>query len=342
MLRLRAFRSAFAPLVVLAAIGCGGAGQSGSELLPPPSIAPMAPPNPHCPCDSFRQWQPIRAAVVSVQPFGVQSRYELLATEVLAPDPLGRSEVVASSRFGGYWDGRLGCEGISRAALAPGDEVLAFYRRGTQDTTACCELFACEAVCYREIGQDASNSARLDGCRMDCVASTQAECGQHRVEAGMRGELMLLPWAEALVVGASDEAVVSIARDQLASLQKERAQCTAEISDLRMALHPSLFGQGAGAPTPAADPDAGTRDGGEAVTPPAPSNPPSGATPSDAGAHAGSAAPPGPPCCKPLPPSADAGSGAQPSNTPGTNPTSSADPPPPSGPEDPRVRCANP
>jgi hypothetical protein len=319
-------------LAPLSAAGC--AGQSGSELGPkgsgpasahtdsgtprtPPgdSTAPGLPPRAHCPCDVYRDYQPIHAQVVASQAFPQvgTARYELLAKELLGPAPNPPDELQVGDHFGGYWDGSLGCGG--RIQIRDGDDVLAFYRRGMQDGAVCCEYLACEEPCLnaldaqRSNDDDATFNAKREQCEQDCRASSQAACALHHGEAQLRGELLLIPWGDDLVVGSNGQSQVSITLAQLTALQKPRNACVAELPDLSLVLNPAqpaASGSDANAASSAAD--------GGAMLPAVPSaTPAAGPTPV-------------------TPPSAP--------STPASNPSGASSGPPPAGPEEVRVRCA--
>ncbi|HKP59821.1 MAG TPA: hypothetical protein VJV78_24020 [Polyangiales bacterium] len=304
-------------IAALAAVGC--IGQSGSEAIPrdpmtptrPPAMVPPGiPPRPHCPCGGYPQSLVVRAQVVGAETFPQVStvRYELVAQEILGQDPLGRDEIQVSDHFGGYWSGQLGCGGTAEAAKV-GDVVLAFYQRGRQDGQECCEYIACTGQCA---------GSKVDACQESCETTTHDVCAQHSEEAVMRGQLMLIPWGDKLVVGKNSHKgnSVSIDQSQIASLTKPRDECMSELPDLFDELYP---------PQP-------------------PPEPPSEPASSAAGSGASTT-----PHGQPLPPAGSAASPMTPPPLPSTPPplmpaqmntaTRTATPPP-AGPEEVRVRCA--
>lgn len=310
-------------IAVLAAVGC--IGQSGSEFVPSkPRTPPMSPgnlpgipPRPHCPCNSYAQSLPVRAQLIGVQAFPQVGtvRYELEAREILGPDPLERGEIHVSDHFGGYWNGQLGCGGSAEPPKV-GDEVLALYRRGRQDGLECCEYIACSDQCPRDNGQ-ARGPLVPGACQESCEVTTHDACAQHSEEAVMRGQLMLIPWGDQLVVGINNRtgASVSIAQSQISSLTKPRDVCMSELPDLFDKLYPPEPQQPPSEPAPAA---AGS---GASTTPHGAPLPPAGSAASPMSPPALPSAPP------PLMP-------AQ------MNAATSTATPPPAGPEEVRVRCA--
>jgi hypothetical protein len=230
---------------------CDDAGQSGSEVMhpsgappvdEPPTSVPGLPPQPHCPCDGLRQMQPIRAKIVSTQAFPAVStvRYELVVEQLLGPDPFARNELAVGDHFGGYWNGQLACGGSIE--LAVGAEVLAFHRRGRQDGVECCDYIACSDPCRAlpSAQDDQSPTSEFGRCDAACETSTHDACAQHQQEALLHGELMLTPWADALLVGESEGRQVSIRVDQLGALQREREACIQELPDLWPMLRPQV------------------------------------------------------------------------------------------------------
>jgi hypothetical protein len=300
-------------IVCCMAAACDDAGQSGSEVMKPPMDAPAPgeqtpgqpprlPPEPHCPCDGLRQMQPIRAKIVDAVAFPAISavRYELVAEQLLGPDPLGLNELAVGDHFGGYWNGQLACGGTIE--LAVGAEVLAFHRRGRQDGLECCDYIACSDRCRALPGadQDQSPTSAYGQCESACETTTHDACAQHRREALLHGELMLTPWSEMPQVGDN----LNIRLDQLDALQLDREACVSALPNLR--------------PPPAASETSVEQTPIQSVTvapPPAP-----GTTP---------LMPPPPP-----PPSA-----AAPPLPTGLNVAQVANGPPPAGPEEIRVRC---
>jgi hypothetical protein len=306
----------FPVLAILCCVAaCDDAGQSGSEVMKPPGFTPTpgappgVPPEPHCPCDGLRQMQPIRAKIVSAVAFPAVSttRYELVAEQILGPDFLDRNELAVGDHFGGYWSGQLACGGTIE--LAVGAEVLAFHRRGRQDGLECCDYIACSTHCRAlpDANEDQGPLSAFARCENDCETSTQDACAQHRQEALLHGELMLTPWADALLVGEN----ISIRLDQLGALQLERDACISQLPNLRP---PAATGEG----EPVRDAAPAT---GMTAAPPLPAAP----VPAQQ--------PPPSPIPTPLPPV----SATPPS---GVNTADVAPGGPPAGPEEIRVRCA--
>ena len=293
-------------------------GQSGSEYEGPPVNMPPGPVNPgvpqptHCPCTVLRDMQQLRATVTRVEDFPevADRRYSLRVDAVLSPALDSAHELAVGDAFGGYWNGALPCAGMAAGPMAPGADVLAFYRRGLQDGVLCCERIACADDCPAELADDdGNNQSAPDPCEPLCEEQTEAACALHAEEAQMRGTVMLLPWGEELVVGENEFGTASIARSDLAALTLDQAACEAAIDDRSGALQPE--------PEPVEQPAA-----------PAPQ-------------PAGSAAQPSvPPVSTMPPPSAPMGAPAM-SPPPPVNPVMAADAPPAAHPEEVRVRCAD-
>jgi hypothetical protein len=228
-------------------------------------------------------------------------RYELVAEQLLGPDPLGRDELAVGDHFGGYWNGQLACGGTIE--LAVGAEVLAFHRRGRQDGVECCDYIACSNRCRAlpSANEDQGPTSAFAQCEAQCETSTHDACAQHQQEALLHGELMLTAWADAPLVGDD----IHIGLDQLGALQLERDACIQQLPNLRP---PAAMSQPVG--------DASNATGMTAVPSPSPAPPPS-LTPA------------------PVPPA------AAPATLPaaGLNTAQVASSGPPAGPEEIRVRC---
>ena len=343
MLRPHTLLFSLALLASFAAAGCSKVGQSGSEVLPghpmdPAPATPDEPFRPHCPCDQFHEYLQIRATVVGIEAFpavGTQ-RYELVANELLGPDPTDKNEIAVSDHFGGYWSGNLGCGGMIPAPIATGDEVVAFFRRGRQDDVSCCEYIACADPC--RINGDAESRGRRNRppARQACAASSATACAKHQPEALLHGELLLIPWGDSLLVGRSDQASASISSDQLPALNESRAQCSAELPDLEATLYPasqpSADGKSASDGEPASVAGSGASAANTApLPPPILQCPRLQAAPAEHAVRNARERGPALPA---------AGSGA--SNAAAAAPanvTTSVSTPPPAGPEEIRVRC---
>ena len=153
-------RHAVWSLLGFAVLACQD-GQSGSENNDPrPPIPTPEPPGipgiPHCPCGTTGGMPPIRARVIGAEPFpdvGV-TRYRLVAEQLF-----GESDGLAlGDEFGGYFDGRLMCGG--EQAIEVGDEVLALYLRGRQDSDSCCDYLACSDDCRSLLTPDGEDAGR--------------------------------------------------------------------------------------------------------------------------------------------------------------------------------------
>jgi hypothetical protein len=303
--RLLVSLGAGALLLACSSAGEPRPGQSGSEYMPPQPIPPGNPPRSHCPCTSLREQQQLRATVIAVEEFPEVGdlRYRLRVDAVLSPLP--GDELAVGDEFGGYFSGALPCAGLQAEPIAPGSDVLAFFRRGLQDGVLCCDQLRCVDDCRREHGEAAQNEPEL--CDLPCADQTQAACAQHAQEALLHGNVVLLPWGDELVVGESEFGTASIAPADLPALTLDAQACEAAIEDRSDLLLPPQPEQPSAPSAPTA---------GSAPTPPTPPTPPS---PSAAPPVAGSGVPAPPP--------------------PGTNPSMEASPPP-AHPEEVRVRCA--
>ena len=312
-------------------------GQSGSEVIKPPTrtptpmdpdphpIAPGIPPQPHCPCDGLRDQQQIRATVLGVEGFATITnlrRYALRAEEVLSDAQSGEASLQPGDRFGGYWQGELACGGELQAPIAVGTQVLAFYRRGWQDGELCCDYIACGDDCPTEQeGDDDKNPASSphEACLQQCRTQTAGACAEHREEAVMHGDLMLMPWGDDFVVGVSEHGQATITESDLHALTFDRDACMSALDDRFDTLHPPE------PPSQSADED----DSKAVPQHPTPSTPPAQSPP------ASNPATPMTLPQTPPPPSA----ATPPATPPGTNTSSQEVGAPPAHPEEFRVRC---
>jgi hypothetical protein len=309
-------------------------GQSGSEVIKPPTmtpspnpapmmhppiVAPGIPPQPHCPCDGLRDQQQIRATVLGVESFPELTnlrRYALRADEILSDADSGAPSLQPGDRFGGYWQGELACGGELQPAIAVGTQVLAFYRRGWQDGQLCCEYIACSDDCPAEQESDGDENpanSPQERCLQQCRTETADACAQHSEEAVMHGDLMLMPWGDEFVVGVSEHGQATIAEADLHALTLDRDACMGALDDRFDALHPQ---------EPASQ-DIDEGDDQATPPPPAPATPPGQSPP----------APMSTPMTMPLPPAPSA------TPPPGTNTAVAPVGPPPAHPEELRVRC---
>jgi hypothetical protein len=317
-------------LIATLALASACAGQSGSEAPPGPGpgpdldaggppqpIPPGIPAAPHCPCDGLHDQQQIRATVLAVEtiePFTNVWRYQLRAEELLSELPSNGDELRPGDHFGGYFHGQLVCGGEVQASFDAGAQVLAFYRRGLQDGVLCCEYLACSDACPSEGEGDAEQGPPVahQRCVQDCESETAAACAEHRDEAVMRGELLLIAWADALVVGRSEHGTATSTEAELASLTLDRNACMAAIEDRYEMLHPS---------EPASMDDNANDDAPASDEPPGTTPPNASAATPDAGMT-----------------SAPSDSAQPPPSQP-TNPSTGGVGPPPAHPEEVRVRC---
>jgi hypothetical protein len=335
----------FSLLIGTLVLASACAGQSGSEVIDPqpPGPDPMPPitdagpqpvppgiPSvPHCPCDGLREQQQIRATVLAVEtiaPFTNLWRYQLRAEEILSELPSNGDEPRVGDRFGGYWNGQLACGGEVQTPVDVGAQVLAFYRRGLQDGALCCEYLACSQACPSESEDDAEPGASSPhaSCVQDCEGQSATACAEHREEAVMRGELLLIPWADELVVGESEHAAATITTADLPALTLARDACIAAIDDRYGTLHP---------PEPAPSADDAADDDAPVPGGPPPPTPPEAMPPTD----------PETPMMTPSASAAtpDAGTAGAGGDSPpqSGNPSGEAVGPPPAHPEEVRVRC---
>ncbi len=305
-------RHGFWSLLAFAVLACQD-GQSGSEnndpkppLVTPEPQPPGIPSIPHCPCGTTGGMAPIRARVLGAEPFadvGV-TRYRLVAEQLF-----GEVDGVAQGEeFGGYFDGTLMCGG--EQPIEVGDEVLALYLRGTQDSDSCCEYIACSVDCQALVTEQGDGAGR-EQCQEECKVETATACAAHADEARLRGTLVLSLWGEQIAVGRAGSQVASIDASDVPLLALPREECEAELDD----RYPLLMTSDASVPAP--PPPGPTQTPTPNPTPPATTPTPPATTP---------------------PPSATAPSGAP---TPTVNPSTPAGPPP-AHPEEVRVRCATP
>ena len=323
--------------LVLLLVACQD-GQSGSENIPtgPTVPEPIPPGEPgaraHCPCWAGQGYQRIRARVLGRQAFPEvgTARYELEVEEILSPAPFAPDVLNAGDHFGGYWTGQLFCGGESDA-ISEGDSVLAFYRRGDQDDSVCCEYVDCTNECATVADPEEHPEQHL-ACENRCVSDTATACSAHADEARLRGTLELLPWQDEFVFGRSATATATLELDQIALIGTDA--CEQELPDSYEVLEtPDNGDQPAnGAPPP----NDGSEVPPDSATPPPPATPPT--TPATPAPTATSTPTP---AATPTP-----SAPSQPAAPPGTaapvgNPTSPATPPP-AHPEEYRVRCAMP
>ena len=308
-------------------------GQSGSEVIPPikkpdpnptpvdpgpQPVPPGIPPQPHCPCDGLREYQHIRATVVGVESFETITnlrRYALRVDEILSDAQRGEASLRPGDHFGGYWQGELACGSQEQPVVAEGAQVLAFYRRGWQDGVLCCDYIACAGDCPEDETSDDGDPANspLERCSSQCMTQTAEACAEHREEAVMHGDLMLVPWGDAFVVGRSEHGVATIAEADLHALTLDRDACMEALDDRYATLNPPEPQQ------PGADIDPAPRDPTPGPKPLPSEPPPSPMTPT--------------PMSMPQPPAS-----ATPPPQGAPSPASPAGPPP-AHPEEIRVRC---
>jgi len=307
-------------LLAFAVFACQD-GQSGSEnndpkmpLPGPEPIPPGIPGRGHCPCGSTGGVPPLRARVVAAEPlpdFG-ETRYRLVAEELF-----GEIEGVrVGDELGGYASDGLPCAG--QESIAVGDEVLAFYLRGRQDSDSCCEYVACATECHALVTPEGEDDGR-EQCVQECRNETAAACAVHADEARLRGTLTLALWGERIVVGRSGSVVAEIDADDVPALALPFEECSAALEDLYPLLQASDASEPppapGPAPTPAPTPAPAPTEPGGAPEPPAPTPPATTPPPS-------------------VPPPGAA--------TPPVNPGGPKAPPPLAHPEEVRVRCAMP
>lgn len=297
-------------LLAFAVLACQD-GQSGSENNDPkPPFPTPEPPGlpsiPHCPCETTGGLLPIRARVVGAEAFPEvgQTRYRLVAEELFGET---RGVAAVGDEFGGYSSDVLPCGGAQ--SFAVGDEVVAFYTRGRQDESECCDYIACSTECEPLLTPD-DDTAR-EACQEACADETAGACAAHADEARLRGSLTLLLWGEQIAVGKAGSVTASIDAGDVPKLALPREECEAALDDLYPLLEPETS-----APAPAPGPAPTPTPAATNPQPPVPS----------------------PPSTTP-PPSATAPAGAPP---PGGNPSEPSGPPSVAHPEEVRVRCAAP
>lgn len=314
-------------------------GQSGSEVERPPGrdplptpidpgpMGPYVPPTPHCPCGMLRDMQQIRATITAVEDFPQvgQQRYMLRADEILSAAEVPSQALRAGDLFGGYYNDTLACGGMA-APLAVDDEVVAFYRRGLQDGALCCDYIDCTDACRPENDED-SAQRKQEACETSCQTTTASACSEHRDEARLHGDLMLIPWGDELLVGESEFGTATIAPDDLPFLAGNAEACEAGIEDRFEQLTPPPND------TDQSETEAPPPGSSSAQPPPASAVPPGTPTP--------------PPPSTPLPPAEPSAmpapapmSGELPTAPPGANASTDGSGGPPPHPEEYRVRCA--
>jgi len=135
-------------------------------------------------------------------------------TPILTQGFLDDSVPAIGQTFGGSWDGSPIC-GFGCVQINIGDEVLAYFERGKQDSVNCPEYKACSE---QNCSWDEDAAVPWDVCDGDCVVQTREVCLKHEEETWLQGSLRLTRWDDALVVGEYKGKVVRVTPAELNEL----------------------------------------------------------------------------------------------------------------------------
>jgi len=161
---------------------------------------------PHCPCTwhSGSAYLPARATVTLVE----AGRLQATLDEWLVEGSSERTDGVGLGvEVGGAWSGKLPC-GDQPADVAAGDAVLLLYRRGDADRSGCAEYRRCSLD--RCGDGPTGDGAEWDRCDSECLSETSEVCDTHLEEALLGGEVVVVPWADPLVLGSGPNGRVTL------------------------------------------------------------------------------------------------------------------------------------